>query len=68
VGRGVIIPLKRGTARRLGLRPWDSRYVRDWMAQRWAIGAYQPPYSGVSLSNRLPRADGVVFIGERRLG
>ncbi len=50
--------VKRGTARRLGLRRPDP--LRAYGAP-WIIDEIPP----LRLSNRLPRADGIVYTGER---
>jgi len=54
----VTTLVKRGTARRLGLRRPDP--LRAYGAP-WIIDEIPP----LRLSNRLPRADGIVYTGER---
>jgi hypothetical protein len=62
----VTTLVKRGTARRLGLRtphPLHDYYL-------WAMAdchVATPPFYRLRLSHRLPRADGIVYTGETRL-
>jgi hypothetical protein len=70
----VTTLVKRGTARRLGLRQPGRQWAHVGLFQFAMptepyvppVDGHLPPYYGPRLSNRLPKApDGIVYTGER---